>query len=278
MIKIPIKVGDTVLGGRFKNKKVVVKKIGKNDKGDITINDKPLLKYRIVKESNDSVSIFDSNWVKLLPKELTIITHNGEFNLKVKSLDTEHGYPGIYNLMNSVSFIYDQNTVNDEDGDVTADGEPDTLQFDITIVKDNDGSEANPKNSLRLNIDLTYGDAMMYAFTIDYPNQVHVHHYNGKDSLYDSETHFGFTDESLQELIVFFNRFGFTTSAKDFTFIDSDLDSYDYERNHPIIGYKVPVKVDRLEPMIMNDEEKVEVDALKGGDKITKYSQFKSNK
>ncbi len=51
MIKVPIKVGDTVLGGRFKNKKVVVKKIGKNTKGDITINGKPLLKYRIVKES-----------------------------------------------------------------------------------------------------------------------------------------------------------------------------------------------------------------------------------
>ena len=51
MIKVPIKVGDTVLGGRFKNKKIVVKKIGKNDKGDITINGKPLLKFRIVKES-----------------------------------------------------------------------------------------------------------------------------------------------------------------------------------------------------------------------------------
>ena len=50
-IKIPIEVGDTILGGRFKNKKTVVKKIGKNKKGDITINDKPLLKYRIVKES-----------------------------------------------------------------------------------------------------------------------------------------------------------------------------------------------------------------------------------
>lgn len=50
-IKIPIKVGDTVLGGRFKNKKMVVKKIGKNKKGDITINDKPLLKFRLVKES-----------------------------------------------------------------------------------------------------------------------------------------------------------------------------------------------------------------------------------
>jgi len=50
-IKVPIEVGDTVLGGRFKNKKIVVKKIGKNKKGDITINDKPLLKFRLVKES-----------------------------------------------------------------------------------------------------------------------------------------------------------------------------------------------------------------------------------
>ena len=50
-IKVPIEVGDTVLGGRFKNKKIVVKKIGKNKKGDITINDKPLLKFRLVKEN-----------------------------------------------------------------------------------------------------------------------------------------------------------------------------------------------------------------------------------
>lgn len=50
-IKIPIEIGDTILGGRFKNKKTVVKKIGKNAKGDITINGKPLLKYRLMKES-----------------------------------------------------------------------------------------------------------------------------------------------------------------------------------------------------------------------------------
>jgi len=58
-IKVPIEVGDTVLGGRFKNKKTVVKKIGKNKKGDITINDKPLLKYRIIKESlEDDVNYY----------------------------------------------------------------------------------------------------------------------------------------------------------------------------------------------------------------------------
>ena len=49
-IKVPIKVGDTVLGGKFKNKKIVVKKIGKNEKGDLTINGRPLLKYRLAKK------------------------------------------------------------------------------------------------------------------------------------------------------------------------------------------------------------------------------------
>ena len=33
-ITIPIEIGDTVLGGKFKNKKMVVKSIGKNEKGD----------------------------------------------------------------------------------------------------------------------------------------------------------------------------------------------------------------------------------------------------
>jgi len=50
-INIPINVGDTVLGGKFKNKRIVVKTIGKNEKGDITINGKPLLKVRIIEES-----------------------------------------------------------------------------------------------------------------------------------------------------------------------------------------------------------------------------------
>ena len=54
-IKIPIKVGDTVLGGKFKNKRIVVKSIGKNEKGDITINGRPLLKYRIIDKVEEAV-------------------------------------------------------------------------------------------------------------------------------------------------------------------------------------------------------------------------------
>jgi hypothetical protein len=45
-------VGDTVLGGKFKNKRIKVKSIGKNDKGDITINGKPMMKVRIIPKSN----------------------------------------------------------------------------------------------------------------------------------------------------------------------------------------------------------------------------------
>lgn len=52
-ITIPIKVGDTVLGGKFKNKRIVVKSIGKNEKGDITINNKPLLKFRLLPKTNE---------------------------------------------------------------------------------------------------------------------------------------------------------------------------------------------------------------------------------
>jgi hypothetical protein len=49
MIKLDIKVGDTIMGGKFKNKKVIVKTIDKNEKGDVLINGKPLLRFRIIK-------------------------------------------------------------------------------------------------------------------------------------------------------------------------------------------------------------------------------------
>jgi hypothetical protein len=41
-----IKKSDIIKGGRFKNKKITVKSIDINDKGDITINDRPFSKFR----------------------------------------------------------------------------------------------------------------------------------------------------------------------------------------------------------------------------------------
>ena len=46
-IILDIKVGDTILAGRFKNKKIVVKSIGKDEHGMPTINGKKVVNFRI---------------------------------------------------------------------------------------------------------------------------------------------------------------------------------------------------------------------------------------
>ena len=53
-IKLDIKVGDVLLGGKYKNKRVVVKEIGTDELGQPTINGKPLLKFRIEKHLPDN--------------------------------------------------------------------------------------------------------------------------------------------------------------------------------------------------------------------------------
>ena len=45
-VKLDLKVGDTILMGRFKNKKVKVKSIDYNDRGDLLINGRSALKFR----------------------------------------------------------------------------------------------------------------------------------------------------------------------------------------------------------------------------------------
>ena len=52
-IKVPVDIGDTVLMGRFKNKKVVVKSIDYNEKGDLLINGRTALKFRIMKKDTN---------------------------------------------------------------------------------------------------------------------------------------------------------------------------------------------------------------------------------
>lgn len=52
-IFIPIKVGDVILGGRFKNKKITVKTIGKDEYGMPTINGKRAFNFRIQKNQEE---------------------------------------------------------------------------------------------------------------------------------------------------------------------------------------------------------------------------------
>ena len=47
VLEIPIKIGDVILTGRFRNKPIKVKEIGVDELGQPTINGKPILKFRI---------------------------------------------------------------------------------------------------------------------------------------------------------------------------------------------------------------------------------------
>jgi hypothetical protein len=76
-IELDIKVGDVVLGGKFKNKRIVVKTIGKDDLGQPTINGMSLLKMRIEKllppEKQSKETREESEDMK---KENVVITKN----------------------------------------------------------------------------------------------------------------------------------------------------------------------------------------------------------
>ena len=52
-ISIDVKVGDTILTGRFKNKKTVVKSIGKDEYGMPTINGRKVVTFRMPKITTD---------------------------------------------------------------------------------------------------------------------------------------------------------------------------------------------------------------------------------
>ena len=170
----------------------------------------------VSKLDESTVSVFSQDIKSLLPENLNLITTNGQFELELKDI-----------MLNGdlIQIAYYQNTF-EKSGDALSDGEPDYLEIDIHTLKDNDGTKSNP-DTLRLNIDITYGDAMMFSFTIDKDNGLNVHHYDGINSKYDSETFFHFSDDTINDLVEFFNRFDdYQLTSDDFNFLDSDPNSY----------------------------------------------------
>ena len=59
MITIPIEVGDTILTGKFRNHRVLVKEIGTDAHGSPTVNGKTILKIRLLPKG-DSMKISKS--------------------------------------------------------------------------------------------------------------------------------------------------------------------------------------------------------------------------
>ena len=183
-------------------------------------------------ESGDNISIFQQDWFeKLLPDTIKIHScpkiKKINFDQSLSDLNSENR---TYILKKNdctidsdlVQFNYYQNT-SERPEDVINDGEPDFLEFDIHFVKNVSG--------IKLLVDITYGDNMAYEFSIETPNKINVIHYTGHGSMYDTETHWGFCNETIKDLVKFFNAFnhGINITEKDLNFLDSDEDSYEHD-------------------------------------------------
>ena len=86
-ISIDIKVGDVVLGGKFKNKRITVKDIGKNDKGEVTINGKPLMRFRLTDEKPLKEGLNDQSpesWFENILNNVEF--NNGIFSSGIKTI------------------------------------------------------------------------------------------------------------------------------------------------------------------------------------------------
>jgi len=52
-ITLDIEIGDTILGGKWKNKRVKVKTITYNERNEPLVNGKPLMKYRLIPKQEE---------------------------------------------------------------------------------------------------------------------------------------------------------------------------------------------------------------------------------
>jgi len=173
-IKVPIEIGDTVLGGRFKNRRMFVKKIGKNKKGDITINDKPLLKFRLVKENlQEDVDYYfrhleDDNFI--------IQTENDYFRIfKPKNGFYGNSAQSVYSYSNCNTFQWSEIA-----GEVSryvielddSENSEKSIEYTYIVKREDDGFYAAASNRKQIHpqmlLDETFDAGEILSFTIGF--------------------------------------------------------------------------------------------------------------
>ena len=140
-------------------------------------------------------NIYDADWNTLLPKEMVVLK-DGEHKFKVG------------NIMKHADMV--QVTYENESEEW---GAPSTLEFDFYFSEDPE---------MRMDIDITWGDAMACEFYIESPSKVGVIQYTSFRSKADpSNTIFALDDKSLKYFVDFLNRFdGFKLDISQFKFLD----------------------------------------------------------
>lgn len=192
-------------------------------------------------DKNKSISIFNQDWFeKLLPNQLVVLSDpklsklnkdQSITDLKPNKIIFDKNECTIDSDMIQFSYYYDSmvdgpnGSKQNIDGS-TSDSEPALLEFDIHFTKN--------KRGIKLIVNITYGDQVESEFSIESPNKINIISYNGVGSKYDSEAHWGFSKESIKDLVNFFNSFnhGIKLKESDLSFIDEDRESYKHIDNN----------------------------------------------
>ena len=146
--------------------------------------------YRIFEST-----IYDADWNALLPKEMVVLK------------DGEHSFK-LGNIMKNSDMVQVTYENSKEEW-----GVPSTLEFDFFFSKN---------GHMRMDIDITWGDAMACEFYVESPSKVGVIQYTSFRSKTDpSNTIFALDDDSLKAFVDFLNRFdGFRLEVGQFNFLD----------------------------------------------------------
>jgi len=146
--------------------------------------------YRIFEST-----IYDADWNALMPKEMVVLK------------DGEHSFK-LGNIMKHSDMVQVTYENSKEEW-----GVPSTLEFDFYFSKN---------GHMRMDIDITWGDAMACEFYVETPSKVGVIQYTSFRSKTDpSNTIFALDDDSLKAFVDFLNRFeGFRLEVGQFNFLD----------------------------------------------------------
>ena len=188
-----------------------------NEIYEVELDDVKRINIESFNESLDFMG--DENIKSHFPKELELYTTYGTHDYVLSDITRENSI---------IRVTYFVNTPEETGDNVLADGDPDLMTFDIHVI--------NNSNGVKLNVDMTHGDRVVYEFTIEAPNKVNVHFYDGIGSKADEDTHFGLSDESLDAMIKVFSKFNdkFNLKRGDFTFMYKYPDSYQVIENAKI--------------------------------------------
>jgi len=157
---------------------------------------------RTFEQYNTGISLYDKKWESFLPHKITVLKGGNSFEFTKGNA-----------LLNAdwINITYENHLQ----------GEPNNLMFDVYYAFDENS------NSVKLDVDITYGDLMVSEFTINAPNKITVGQSTSYGSKFDpSNTEFALDSNAIHSLINYFNAFdhGIHLTFDDLNFLSHSED------------------------------------------------------